>query len=133
MHVLDTAMAVTCAEREDTIKLLNMLGFTLQEGQVLSSTLPALADALLKKGYSRREVANKLIDIISCFEVEDATLYIYAAIIFAQSDFDLADCATLAYCFTNHVAPSFGSQKLQEAYEDKTLRINFSSFEEEEE
>ena len=133
MHVLDTAMAVTCAEREDTIKLLDMLGFTFKEGQLLSSTLPRLADALLAKGYTRREVSNKLIDLIAAFEVEDATLYIYAAILFAQTEFDLSDCATLAYCFTNDVAPSFGSVALQEAYRDKALRLEVVPEEEEEE
>lgn len=125
MYVFDLTMAAGCATRKDAAEILSSSGFAQSEGHLLSAILPELAKLLVEKGYSRKEASNKLIHLISTYQTEDATLYIYACFIFGQSEFTFSECVTLAYCYeTGDVAPAFANKDLLNACLEKVYRFD---------
>ena len=120
MYVFDLTMAAGCATRKNSAEILSGLGFDAKEGHIMSSTLPALAKMLLDKGYPRKQVSNKLVDFITTYEIDDATLYVYAAMIFGASEFSFEDCVSLAYCYLDEATPAFADPNLLDACMNRT-------------
>ncbi|MCR5078857.1 MAG: hypothetical protein K6B65_02925 [Bacilli bacterium] len=87
--------------------------------EVLSTTLSETAIILEETGAGRKAIANHLSNAIVYFDVEDATLYLMACVIYARTRFTYPECVDYVYCLIDERTPHFENRELQFAFDNR--------------
>lgn len=118
MTVLDTTFLLHHLVGFDLKSHLSGMGLKLDEIHILSATVTETIEGLLDMGFNRRAAAKSIMELVSSFSVEDATLHLYACFVFAKSNFSYADCLNFAYARLDNVEPLFLNKGLSKAFEE---------------